>query len=341
MRFPRVGLSLSRLSLDFKMNGKRGSRHAARLRWTRCAVISLALLVACGSPSPGDRAGASQAVDGRPNVLFVFYDQFRVDLIGAYGGHGNIRTPHLDRLAREGVLFTNGLSTVPVSAPYRGMLMTGRFPTHTGMMVNLLEANTSFTNVADVSGAAGYRTAFMGKWMLAAGSHKMAWVGGLADLSSGSIQAYTTANPHYNFVPPGPARLGFEYWAAYNFHLDFLAAPYYRDAPRELVMDGFESDALTDMAIEYMDDARNAGDPFFIMVARHPPHPPFDQLPDGYLEKVPETLLWDQNVPADFRVGSNHADARAYLAMAKDLWGLALPPERATGIEPATLSLGS
>ena len=49
----------------------------------------------------------------RPNVLFVFYDQYRPDIIGAYGDGKNITTPNLDRLAQEGVLFTNALSTTP------------------------------------------------------------------------------------------------------------------------------------------------------------------------------------------------------------------------------------
>ena len=87
--------------------------------------------------------------------------------------------------------------------------MTGRHPTHTGLMLNFLEANTSVRGVADIFADAGYRTAFLGKWHLAAGSHKMAWVG----QEQGSwehAQPYIDENPDYNFVPPGPARLGFE-----------------------------------------------------------------------------------------------------------------------------------
>ena len=125
-------------------------------------------------------------------------------------------------------------------------------------------------------------------------------------------------NPNYDFVPPGPARLGFEDWAAYNFHVDFLAAPYYKNEPKKLIMDGYESNALTDMAIAYMEEARGAGEPFFIIVAPHPPHPPFDRLPEGYLERVPETLHWDDNVPEEMKTGKNLAEARAYYAMAKN-----------------------
>ncbi len=283
------------------------------------AAFTIAMVaMGCSAPNSTRAPSPDSAPsDSRPNVLFVFYDQYRADIIGAYDGGANIATPHIDRIAREGVLFTNGLSTVPVCTPYRGMLMTGRYPTHTGLMLNFLETNTTVTSIADVFRGAGYRTAFMGKWHLSAGSHKMAWVG-QEEGSWDHAQPYIAENPDYNYVPPGPERLGFEGWAAYNFHAEFLAAPYYRDEPDRLIMDGYESDALTDMAIEYMDDARDVGEPFFVMVAPHPPHPPFDRLPDGYLEQIPETLAWDANVPAEFRTGTNLADARAYFAMAKN-----------------------
>jgi len=280
-----------------------------------CTAACLACAVGCG---PGSRSpDTASAPPDRPNILFVFYDQYRADLIGAYGGGANISTPNIDRLAAEGALFTNGLSTTPVCTPYRGMLMTGRYPTHTGLMLNFLEANPTAVGVAEVFRDAGYRTAFMGKWHLAAGSHKMAWVG-QENGSWEQAQPYIDEHPDYNFVPPGPARLGFDDWAAYNFHTDFLAAPYYRNTPERLIMDGYESEALTDMSIQYMTDAQRAEEPFFLMVAPHPPHPPFDRLPAGYLEQVPNPPVWDDNVPADARSGVNLTDARAYFAMAKN-----------------------
>ena len=279
-----------------------------RLMWSGVLLA----WAACTTSQP-----EAPAEPDRPNVLFVFYDQYRPDIIGAYGGGKNITTPNLDRLAQEGVLFTNALSTTPVCTPYRGMLMTGRYPTHTGIMLNFLEANTSQTNIADVFSEAGYRTAFMGKWHLAAGGLKKAWVGE-KDGSWDYARPYMKENPDYDFVPPGPTRLGFDDWAAYNFHVDFLAAPYYMDERKKLIMDGYESDALTDMAIAYMEEARGASEPFFIMVAPHPPHPPFDRLPEGYLEQIPETLHWDDNVPEEMKTGKNLEEARAYYAMAKN-----------------------
>lgn len=283
-----------------------------RLTWSVIVIVIVIVGASCKAPAPD----AAPEPAG-PNVVFVFYDQYRPDIIGAYGGGNNVTTPNLDRLAGEGMRFTNALSTTPVCTPYRGMLMTGRYPTHTGIMLNFLEANTSQTNIADVFSEAGYRTAFMGKWHLAAGGFKKAWVG-QEEGSWEHAEPYMEENPDYDYVPPGPARLGFDDWAAYNFHTDFLAAPYYRDEREKLIMDGYESNALTDMAIDYMAEAQDAGEPFFIMVAPHPPHPPWDRLPEGYLEQVPETLEWDDNVPEDMKTGQNLAEARAYYAMAKN-----------------------
>jgi hypothetical protein len=104
-----------------------------RARWLGVLLASAGM--ACATPAGAPKASRPD----RPNVLFVFYDQYRPDIIGAYGGGRNISTPNLDRLAREGVLFTNALSTTPVCTPYRGMVMTGRYPTHTGILLNFLD----------------------------------------------------------------------------------------------------------------------------------------------------------------------------------------------------------
>ena len=89
--------------------------------------------------------------------------------------------------------------------------------------------------------------------------------------------------PEAEFVPPGPARMGYQYWAAYNFHANFNKAFYYRDTPERLFMPSFETDSETDFAIDYMNS--RASKPFFLTVAPHPPHPPWrpEQIPAGTL----------------------------------------------------------
>ena len=60
----------------------------------------------------------------KPNIIFVFADQLRSHVLSCYGNQ-QVKTPHLDRLAREGIRFDNAISTWPVCSPYRAMLLTG------------------------------------------------------------------------------------------------------------------------------------------------------------------------------------------------------------------------
>ena len=143
----------------------------------------------------------------RPNVIFFFADQLRTDACGVYGGR-NLATPNIDRLAREGMTFSNAISSCPLCSPYRGMLHTGRYPTHSGILMNFLETSTAQNPncLANVFGSAGYDTGFIGKWHLAAGATKLE---GLSRPNSEARDAYLQINAEPNFVPPGPGRLGY------------------------------------------------------------------------------------------------------------------------------------
>jgi arylsulfatase A-like enzyme len=130
----------------------------------------------------------------------------------------------------------------------------------------------------------GYDTAYIGKWHLAAGAR------------AGTLDRDKPGNApkESEFVPPGPARMGYQYWAAYNFHSNFNKAFYYRDTSERLFMPRFETDSETDLAIDYMKSRSSSGKPFFLTVAPHPPHPPWrpDQTPPGSLPKTPQDLYW-------------------------------------------------
>ncbi|MCB9881394.1 MAG: sulfatase [Planctomycetes bacterium] len=276
--------------------------------------VAVMILVLSGNALA--QAADHEAAKG-PNVVVLMIDQLRADVLGCYGGGENVSTPHMDRLAERGVVFTNGLSTYPLCSPYRAMLMTGRYPCRSGMIMNFLEIDPDQRCIAHVFKDAGYHTGFIGKWHLAAGSHRE------VDLQHGSwadARPYMKANPNFNFVPPGSSRLGFTFWAAYNFHSMFIDAPYYRDKPVELTMPRYETDSEIDLTIECIEESRRAERPFFVVVAPHPPHPPFDRLPDGYLEQVAaiDALQWNENVPEEMRRGRNARDARGYLAMVKN-----------------------
>jgi arylsulfatase A-like enzyme len=246
----------------------------------------------------------------KPNVLFVFPDQLRADMCSVYGGR-NITTPNIDRLASEGVVFTNSVSTCPLCTPYRGMLQTGRYPTHSGVIINFVESSHAQNPhcLADLFGAAGYETGYIGKWHLAAGVHK----GTIP--SSGRAACSQATDPDYDFVPPGPRRLGYKHWQAYNFHYAYHDYWWYEDEPEKRTSDRYEADTETDQAIAYMERCRQSARPFLVTVAPHPPHPPFTSsyTPEGYLERTPQAPWWPPNVPADNPCTDD--ELRCYLAM--------------------------
>ena len=78
---------------------------------------------------------AVEAVAGRPNLVFVFSDQQSFDMLGC-AGNKDIITPNLDKLAAEGVRFTQCISSSPVCTPFRGMLLTGQHPLRSGAFCN-------------------------------------------------------------------------------------------------------------------------------------------------------------------------------------------------------------
>jgi arylsulfatase A-like enzyme len=127
----------------------------------------------------------------RPNILWIVPDQLRAEALGCMG-NPDVKTPHLDQLARDGVLFRQTFANTPVCCPARAIMLTGKYAHKNGMVANDLRLRESETTLAELLAAQGYRTGFIGKWHLDGGPR----------------------NP--GFVPPGPRRQGFEFWAAHE-----------------------------------------------------------------------------------------------------------------------------
>lgn len=98
----------------------------------------------------------------RPNVLLLFTDQQRADAFGA-AGNPVIRTPNLDRLAREGTHFTSAYTPAPVCVPARCSLITGQHPHRTGCVDNGDSMPTDRPTLMQALSGAGYRTHGIGK----------------------------------------------------------------------------------------------------------------------------------------------------------------------------------
>jgi len=199
---------------------------------------------------------AAAAESSRPNVLVLMPDQWRGQDLGSIGNE-QVKTPVLDRLAREGTQFTNAVANCPVCTPARACLLTGRYPHQVKMAVNDVPLAVKEVSIAELLQRAGYFTGFIGKWHL----H-----GGLRDPG---------------FVPPGDWRQGFDFWAANICNHNYLKTWYFRDDSTPIPIPGYEVFTWTDLAIEFLGKAKEKQQPFYLNVWYGPPHDPYI-VPKGY-----------------------------------------------------------
>jgi arylsulfatase A-like enzyme len=207
----------------------------------------------------------------RPNLLFVFGDQWRAQAAG-YAGDPNVRTPNLDRFARESVHFTMAVSGCPVCSPMRASLITGRYPLRHGVFLNDLCLNREAVSIADAFNGAGYDTTYIGKWHL-------------------------DGHGRSAFIPP-ERRQGFKFWQAMECNHDYQNAYYYADNDRKLRWEGYEPRAQTREAQRYLTE-RKGDRPFALFLSWGPPHDPYPTAPEEYRRLYdPARLSLRPNVPA-------------------------------------------
>lgn len=119
--------------------------------------------------SVGAGLAVQAAVPKKPNIVFILCDDLGFGDVGVYGS--KIRTPNLDRMAAEGIRFTNFSSADPVCSPSRAALLTGRYPTRVGVPRVLFPTDAAGLNLDEITLAnalktQGYKTMCVGKWHL-------------------------------------------------------------------------------------------------------------------------------------------------------------------------------
>jgi arylsulfatase A len=135
------------------------------MRW----IVAIWLIVAGALTAPAERAGSAQqnqARPARPNIILIQADDLGYGDLSAYG-QGRFQTPGIDRLAREGIRFTNYYAGSTVCAPSRAALLTGYHTGHTWIRGNgEISMRPEDVTIAMLLRDAGYRTAVIGKWGL-------------------------------------------------------------------------------------------------------------------------------------------------------------------------------
>lgn len=243
-------------------------------------TFAFSVAVGLGSPKPA-----------APNILFVMPDQWRGMDLGSMG-NTQVRTPHLDRLAGEGVQFTGMAANCPVCTPARSILLTGKYPHTTGVAVNDVPLPSEETTIAEILKEQGYYTGFVGKWHLEGGKRLP------------------------GFVPPGPRRQGFEFWAANICSHTYFRQTYFRDEPNPIHMNGYDAFTWTDLALEFLEKAKERERPFCLYLQYPTPHNPYLEPPGFEGMYKPERIVLRKNwKPGTARLGSATDIAEYYAAI--------------------------
>ena len=235
-------------------------------------------------------AACTGEVQERPNIIYVFPDQFRNQSLAfwndeEYAEHVRwkadpVRTPNLDRFADEAVVLSRAVSTCPLSSPYRGMFLTGMYPERSGVTLNCMALRPESTLnpdaicISDVFAANGYSCGYIGK--LHAETP-------MKNDPANPGHYVSDRNPEWDAYTPPERRHGFSYWYSYGTY-DVHKDPHYWDTegvrhdPHE-----YSVKHETDKAIEFLRNGngeRKEGAPFFLALAYNPPHSPYEKAED-------------------------------------------------------------
>jgi arylsulfatase A-like enzyme len=223
----------------------------------------LLTLVCCVLP------GVAAAQQDRPNFLVIFTDDHGYGDVSTYH-ESDVRTPNIDRLASEGMLFTSMRANCTVCSPSRAALLTGRYPDRVGVpgVIRTQPDNSwgwfdpEVPTLADELQGLGYRTAIVGKWHLGLESPNLPnergfqfFHGFLGDM----MDSYSTHQRH--------------------------GQNYLRRNREVIESEGHATDLFTNWAIDYLREQKTSTAPFFLYLAYNAPHFPIEP-PAEWLERV-------------------------------------------------------
>ena len=185
----------------------------------------------------------------QPDLIVILIDDLRYDEFGA-GGHPYMKTPHIDRLAAEGVLFERAFHTTPICSPNRASIVTGQYASRHGIIDNVARDAMShrLPNYHLALQKLGYETAHVGKWHMG---------------------------------NDGMPRPGYHHWVGFDGH-GSLVDPKLNVNGRYEQRSGYMTDLLNQEAIAFVERKRSK--PFALFFAHKAVHPDAHQAADGTLD---------------------------------------------------------
>lgn len=266
----------------------------------------------------------------KPNVLIVFPDEMRAHALG-FMKQDPSHTPHLNQFSKQSVVLTQAVSNFPLCTPFRGMLMTGQYPYRNGIQGNShtgvpgqfggkdfgIELKKETRTWSDILKEEGYSLGYIGKWHL--------------DTPEAPFIS-SSNNPmegrYWNDWTPPDRRHGFDFWYAYGTYDEHMKPMYWaNNTPRNepIFVDQWSPEHEADIAIEFLRNEngayRDKDNPFTLVISMNPPHSPYDQVPEKYLEKfknetskslnVRPNVQWDK----EYQEGYGPEYFKEYMAM--------------------------
>lgn len=209
----------------------------------------------------------------RPNILFILTDDQRWDAL-SLAGHRHLRTPNIDRLGREGVHFRNAFCTTSLCSPSRASILSGLYAHAHGVTNNFTEYPAALQSFPRVLQAAGYDTAYIGKWHMG----------------------------EENDEP----RPGFNWFVTHKGQGKYFDTEFNLNGRRREVVKGYYTHVVTDLAEEWLRRPRD-GKPWLLMIGHKAPHsfyfpePKYEQAFARIPVPYPETAFMLEDKPAWIR----------------------------------------
>lgn len=222
----------------------------------------------------------------RPNFIQILTDDQGWGDLGSYG-HQFIQTPHIDRLAAEGIKFTDAYSGGSVCSPSRAAILTGRTPLRNGVFRFISSDHFCHLPAEEVTlpqllREEGYQTAHFGKWHLSHFYEER--IEGTRDYENFALGGELVGQPSMDDY-------GYDYWLATGN----VARPDHKDPLNFFLngeamgkMEGFSAQIVAAQFVEWMREAREKDEEFFVTIWFHEPHGPVNSDPK-FIERYSDT----------------------------------------------------
>jgi N-acetylglucosamine-6-sulfatase len=201
-------------------------------------------------------AVAAEPAASRPNVVVILCDDLRWNALGCTG-HPHLRTPNIDRLAAEGILFENAFCTTSLCSPSRASILSGLYAHAHGVTNNFTEYPVELPSFPRQLQSAGYASAYIGKWHMG----------------------------EQNDEP----RPGFDYFVTHKGQGKYFDTEFNFHGRQRKVMPGYYTHVVTELAIEWLRQPREK--PFLLMLGHKAPHSFY--LPEPRYEHVFDSIPVD------------------------------------------------